>query len=149
LAPTSFLKATLAGRPRWISRQVFIFLVAVLLCVGYQPPAYASVKIKELLDRGDNYHQQALSVMGHATGITILAGPRNLPFYTFNLDDGEDTPETLTVIMQGKPEFTNGDRVYVYGVFFKSRKAGRTTITNRIEATIVERLHDGGEPLVA
>jgi hypothetical protein len=117
--------------------------------VASEPPAYASVKIKELLERGENYHQQALSVMGHATGITILAGPRNLAFYTFNLADSEENSEALTVIMQGKPEFANGDLVYVYGVFFKSRKAGGSTITNRIEASIVERLQDGGEPLVA
>jgi hypothetical protein len=36
----------------------------------------------------------------------------------------------------------------VHGVFIKSRKAGRTTVTNRIEATVVRQLHDTKEPFV-
>jgi hypothetical protein len=106
----------------------------------------ATLTVKDLILQGDRYHQQAVSVIGPASAFKILTGPRNRPFYTFTLRDSLETPETVTVIMQGKPELANGDRVYVYGVFFKSRKAGRTTITNRIEATIVERLDD--EPLI-
>jgi hypothetical protein len=110
------------------------------------PVSGASVTVKDLLAHGERYDQQAVSVIGPASAFKILTGPRNRPFYTFTLRDSLETPETVTVIMQGKPELANGDRVYVYGVFFKSRKAGRTTITNRIEATIVERLDD--EPLI-
>jgi hypothetical protein len=128
-----------------ILRQAFLFLTAALVS-GYISCAYASVPIKELIEHGEHYHQQGLSVTGYASGVTILTGPRNRLFYSFTLRDSLETPGIVTVIMQGKPELANGDRVYVYGVFFKSRKAGRTTITNRIEATIVERLPD--EPLI-
>jgi hypothetical protein len=128
-----------------IRRQALLFLTAGLLFV-YLPRADASVTIKELIEHGEHYQQQELSVTGYAGSVTMLIGPRDRPFYTFTLGDSLETPETVTVIMQGKPELANGDRVYVYGVFFKSRKAGRTTITNRIEAHIVKRL--GDEPLI-
>jgi hypothetical protein len=133
-----------------IRRQALLFLTAALLS-GYVPAAYASITIKELIEHGEYYQQQDLSVTGYASELTLLTGPRDRPFYTFKLgdsleSDSTEMPEIVTVIMQGKPELTNGDRVYVYGVFFKSRKAGRTTITNRIEAHIVERL--GAEPLI-
>jgi len=55
---------------------------------------------------------------------------------------------SVSVIMQGKPELSNGDAVLVHGVFIKSRKAGRTTVTNRIEATMVRQLYDTHEPFV-
>jgi hypothetical protein len=50
--------------------------------------------------------------------------------------------------MQGKSEVSAGDQVLVHGIFFKSRKAGRSTIINRIEATIVQQLHDQRQPLI-
>jgi hypothetical protein len=128
-----------------IRRQALLFLMAAVLS-GYVSAAYASITIRELIEHGEHYQQKGLSVMGYASGLTILSGPRDRPFYTFTLSDGLEMPEIVTVIMQGKPELANGDRVYVYGVFFKSRKAGRTTITNRIEAHIVERLF--GAPLI-
>jgi hypothetical protein len=131
-----------------IGRQILIF-VTVGIVSGYLQGAYAYVTIQELIDHGEDYQQQGLSITGYAGSVTILTGPRNLPFYTFTLRDSIDTTEILTVIMQGKPEFADGDRVDVYGVFFKSRKAGRSTITNRIEASIVERLQAGSDPLVA
>ena len=112
------------------------------------PAAAASLTVKDLLEHRDQYHQQTVSVTGKVGSLKILAGPRNLPFYTFTLRDKLDSAEDLTVIMQGKPEVANGDHVYVYGVFIKSRKAGRTTITNRIEATMVEQLYDQNQPLI-
>ena len=112
------------------------------------PVSAASVTVKDLLAHGERYDQQPVSVIGPANAFKILTGPRNLPFYTFTLRDNFESGDEVTVIMRGKPEVANGDRVYVYGVFFKSRKAGRTTITNRIEATIVEQLHDQRQPLI-
>lgn len=132
-----------AGRVCWRSLP---FLALMVTVCWPSPVSGASVTVKDLLAHGERYDQQAVSVIGPASAFKILTGPRNRPFYTFTLRDSLETPETVTVIMQGKPELANGDRVYVYGVFFKSRKAGRTTITNRIEATIVERLDD--EPLI-
>jgi len=112
------------------------------------PAASASLTVKDLLEHRDQYHQQTVSVTGKIGSLKILVGPRNLPFYTFTLRDKLDSAEDLTVIMQGKPEVADGDHVYVYGVFIKSRKAGRTTITNRIEATIAEQLYDQNQPLI-
>jgi hypothetical protein len=106
-----------------------------------------SLTIKDLLEHGERYHQQAVSVSGRAAQLKILTGPRNLPFYTFTLSESEGAA-AVTVIMQGKPEVANGDQVFVHGLFIKSRKAGRSTIFNRIEATIVERLQDQQEPLI-
>ena len=118
-------------------------LTAALLAVGFPAFAAASVTIKTLLEEGEKYHQQPVSVIGEAADLRTVVGPRNLPFYTFRLRNADGS-----VMVQGKPELSNGDQVYVYGIFVKSRKAGRTTITNRIEATIVEQLHDRREPLV-
>ena len=122
-------------------------MLALLLCWAF-PAASASLTVKDLLEHRNQYHQQTVSVTGKIGSLKILAGPRNLPFYTFTLRDKLDSAEDLTVIMQGKPEVANGDHVYVYGVFIKSRKAGRTTITNRIEATMVEQLYDQNQPLI-
>ena len=122
-------------------------MLALLLCWAF-PAASASLTVKDLLEHRDKYHQQTVSVTGKIGSLKVLAGPRNLPFYAFTLRDKLDSAEDVTVIMQGKPEVANGDHVYVYGVFIKSRKAGRTTITNRIEATMVEQLYDQNQPLI-
>lgn len=122
-------------------------MLALLLCWAL-PASSASLTIKDLLEHRDRYHQQTVSVTGKIGNLKILVGPRNLPFYTFTLRDKVDSTEDVTVIMQGKPEAANGDHVYVYGVFIASRKAGRTTITNRIEATLVEQLYDQRQPLI-
>lgn len=112
------------------------------------PAASASLTVKDLVEHGEQYHQRTVAVTGKASNLKVLTGPRNLPFYTFTLRDKLESAEDVTVIMQGKPEVMNDDHVYVYGVFIKFRKAGRTTITNRIEATIVEQLHDQRQPLI-
>ena len=118
----------------------------VLLCLLVASTALgASLSVTELLEQGDRYHQQPVSVVGEAADVTTQIGPRNRPFYTFVLKGRQGS---VTVIMQGKPELSNGDAVMVHGVFIKSRKAGRTTITNRIEATMVRQLHDTREPFV-
>ena len=122
-------------------------MLALLLCWAF-PVASASLTVKDLLEHRAQYHQQTVSVTGKIGSLKILAGPRNLPFYTFTLRDKVDSTEDVTVIMQGKPEVANGDHVYVSGVFIASRKAGRTTITNRIEATLVEQLYDQRQPLI-
>lgn len=114
-------------------------------CLAVSAAWGASLSIKELLEHGDQYHQQPVSVVGEATDIAAQVGPRNRPFYTFVLKDGQGS---ITVVMQGKPELSNGDAVMVHGVFIKSRKAGHTTITNRIEATVVRPLHDSKEPFL-
>jgi hypothetical protein len=131
-----------------IRRQILVILATGILLCWNPTGATAALTVRDLLEHGERYHQQAVSITGKASGIKILDGPGNLLFYTFTLGDHTATNDDLTVIMQGKPEVANGDHVYVYGVFFKSRKAGRTTITNRIEATIVEQLHDQRQPLI-
>jgi hypothetical protein len=124
---------------RWLG--LFILISGLLTA-----PAWGStLTVKDLLDKSDHYHQQAVSVVGEASELTTRSGPRNQPFYTFALKYGGGS---VTVVMQGKPELANGDQVLVHGVFFKSRKAGRTTVTNRIEATVVQQLHDNRLPLV-
>ncbi len=122
-----------------------LLLVWGILSVPAWPVAAASLTLKDLLDRSDQYHQQIVSVIGEAAELKTLTGPRNLPFYTFVLKDGDGS---VTVVMQGKPELSNGDHVFVHGVFFKTRKAGRTTIANRIEATVVRQIHDTRQPLI-
>jgi hypothetical protein len=108
----------------------------------------ATLTVKDLLLQGDRYHQQAVSVIGPASSFKILTGPRNLPFYTFSLRDTLESADEVTVIMQGKPEVAEGAEVFVHGIFIKARKAGRSTVTNRIEATIVEPLRDQRNPFV-
>lgn len=122
-----------------------LILASGLLGFLSAPAAGTSVSIAELLEHGEQYHQQPVSVVGEASDIATQVGSRNRLFYTFVLKDRQGS---VTVIMQGKPELSNGDAVMVHGVFIKSRKAGRTTITNRIEATVVRQLHDTKEPFV-
>jgi hypothetical protein len=123
-----------------------LVVLGILLCAA---PGMAadSITVKNLLAHADRYHQQTVSVMGKADDLATTQGPRNLPFYTFTLRD-DAGKDTVTVIMQGKPELSNGDQVLVYGVFIKLRKAGRSIITNRIEAIIIKQLHDHHEPLI-
>jgi hypothetical protein len=83
-----------------------------------------------------------VSVIGQVGEVKALTGPRDRPFHTFVLRDPNENQRTVTVIMQGKAEVASGDHVFVHGLFLKSRKAGRSTITNRIEATIVEQIRD-------
>lgn len=122
-----------------------LILASGLLGFLSVPAAGTSLSVTELLEHGEQYHQQPVSVVGEAADVATQTGPRNRPFYTFVLKDRQGS---VTVIMQGKPELSNGDAVMVHGVFIKSRKAGRTTITNRIEATVVRQLHDTKEPFV-
>ena len=122
------------------------FALAATLCATTAGPAGAeALTVTALLDRSDQYHQQPVSVVGQVADVATKIGPRNLPFYIFTL---KDATGSVSVIMQGKPELANGDHVFVHGIFFKSRKAGRTTITNRIEATVVRQLHDAQQPFV-
>jgi hypothetical protein len=144
LDPTQRKTETLGA----IRRQFVVILGTGILLCWNATGATAALTVSELLEHGERYHQQAVSITGKASGLKILTGPRNLPFYTFSLGDDTAHNDDLTVIMQGKPAIANGDHVYVYGLFFKSRKAGRTTITNRIEATIVVQLHDQHQPLI-
>ena len=134
-------------RPEGIGlHAVRLFLATIaLLCSGLSSAADPTVTIANLLEHGDRYHQQPVSVIGEAVELKILTGPRNLPFYTFQLRDQHGS---VSVMVQGKPEVSNGDQVFVHGVFVKSRKAGRTVVTNRIEATVVEQMHDSRQPLV-
>jgi hypothetical protein len=124
---------------------VSLILAGGLLGTPVSSAGGPSLTVTELLEHGDQYHQQAVSVVGEVAGITTQVGPRKRLFYTFTLRDGHGS---VSVIMQGKPELSNGDAVLVHGVFIKSRKAGRTTITNRIEATMVRQLHDTHEPFI-
>ncbi len=124
---------------------VVSILTAGLLVVSAWSASGASLTVKDLLDQADQYHQQVVTVSGEASELSTRIGPRNLPFYTFVLKRGT---QSVTVVMQGKPELSNGDHVLVHGTFIKSRKAGRTTITNRIEATMVQQLHNVRDPLV-
>ena len=122
-----------------------VLLASVILVAGGWQADAATQTIKSLLKQSDQYHQQSVSVTGEAAEIKAATGPRNLPFYTFLVKDQE---VSVTVVMQGKPEVSEGDQVLVRGVFFKIRKAGRITVSNRIEATEVQKLHDAREPLV-
>ena len=122
-----------------------LILTGGLLVVSAWSANGALLTLKDLLDQADQYHQQVVSVTGEASELSTRIGPRNLPFYSFVLKRGT---KSVTVVMQGKPELSNGDHVLVHGIFFKSRKAGRTTITNRIEATLVQQLHNVRDPLV-
>lgn len=122
-----------------------LILASGLVGVLSSPAAGVSLSVTELLEHGEQYHQQPVSVVGEAADVATQIGPRNRPFYTFVLKDRQGS---VTVIMQGKPELSNGDAVMVHGVFIKSRKAGRATIANRIEATVVRQLHDTKEPFV-
>lgn len=122
-----------------------LILTGGLLVVSAWSANGASLTLKDLLDQADQHHQQVVTVTGEASDLSTRIGPRNLPFYTFVLKRGT---QNVTVVMQGKPELSNGDHVLVHGTFFKSRKAGRTTITNRIEATMVQQLHNVRDPLV-
>jgi hypothetical protein len=131
-----------------VPRQTLYIVVLGLFSCWAFPAVSATVTVKDLVEHGEQYHQRTVAVTGKASNLKVLTGPRNLPFYTFILRDKLESAEDVTVIMQGKPEVMNDDHVYVYGVFIKSRKAGRTTITNRIEATIVEQLHDQRLPLI-
>ncbi len=131
-----------SGGARWLGS----FLLATGLCATAAWPASAGpLTVTALLDRSDQYHQQPVSVVGQVADVATKIGPRNLPFYTFILKDAKGS---VSVIMHGKPEISNGDHAFVHGVFLKSRKAGRTTITNRIEATVVRQLHDAQQPFV-
>ena len=127
---------------RWVG--ILLLLGAALITSG-GPADAAPLALKDLLRKSDQYHQQTVSVIGEATELKTLNGPRNLPFYTFVLKDGDGR---VTVVMQGKPELSNGDHVFVHGLFIKARKAGRTTILNRIEATVVQQIHDTRQPLI-
>jgi hypothetical protein len=124
---------------------VSLILAGGLLGTPVSSAGVPSLTVTDLLEHGDQYHQQTVSVVGEVAGLTTQVGPRKRLFYTFMLKDGHGS---VSVIMQGKPELSNGDAVLVHGVFIKSRKAGRTTITNRIEATMVRQLHDTHEPFV-
>jgi hypothetical protein len=122
-----------------------LILAGGLLGTPVSSAGVPSLTVTDLLEHGDQYHQQPVSVVGEVAGLTTQVGPRKRLFYTFALKDGHGS---VSVIMQGKPELSNGDAVLVHGVFIKSRKAGRTTITNRIEATMVRQLHDTHEPFI-
>jgi len=124
---------------------VSLILAGALLGTPLSPAAESSLTITELLEHGERYHQQPVSVVGEVAALTTQIGPRNRPFYSFVLKDGRGS---VSVIMQGKPELSNGDAALVHGIFIKSRKAGRTTVTNRIEATMVRQLHQQQEPFV-
>jgi hypothetical protein len=129
-----------------ILRRLTLLSIGLIAWTGVT--AATSVSVKDLITHGEQYHQQPVSVVGKAEELKTLNGPRSLPFYTFILQDHGVPTDSVTVIMQGKPEVSNGDQVFVHGVFIKSRKAGRSTITNRIEAIIVNQLHDHRQPFI-
>ena len=128
--------------------QSLLFLALMVMTCWTSPVSAESVTVRDLLAHGERYDQQPVSVIGPASAFKVLTGPRNLPFYTFTLRDDLKSGDEVTVIMRGRPEMAEGDEVFVHGIFIKSRKAGRSTLTNRIEATIVDRLPDQPQPFV-
>ncbi len=119
----------------------------LLLTIGFLQ-AQVTIAVLALVKNSDRYDGQIVTVMGTVTGYRERTSRAGNPYTTFRL---EDAGASVLVFAWKHQGLRNGQRVQVTGKFLKTKRVGRYTFYNEIEAQRIvaaaqARLSLPGEP---
>jgi len=114
-----------------------LFLLPVILLAS--PP---KVKISQIINNPDKYHNQYISVEGYIQNIKQKISQRGNKYTTFSIFDNEGN--SLKVFLWGwegieEQNIKEGDKVEVEGKFQKIKYVGRYRFYNEIEAIKIKK----------
>ncbi|MGH2373978.1 MAG: hypothetical protein ACRDIC_11000 [bacterium] len=115
-------------------------LTAVMLVLAALPAHAApisEVTVGDLARNPGSHHGDAVKVSGTIAGYQPHVSARGTPYASFRLQAGGASVEAFA----GRPKgLQNGQRVRVAGIFVKSKRVGRHTFRNAVEAIRIEVL---------
>jgi hypothetical protein len=111
---------------------LLLVLIAAAAALGQTP-----VSVGDLAGSPATYHGDAIKVSGTIASYQQRATGRGTPYASFRLQaEGSSIP-----VFAGRPKgLRNGQRVRITGMFVKSKRVGRETFRNAIEAIRVDIL---------
>ncbi len=98
--------------------------------------------IARILKNKALYDGRKVLLRGHVENLQFRFSQRGTPYTLFRL---RDQAASIRVFTRDHPQIQEGDSVQVAGVYYKSRKVGRFTYHNEVEAEEIAVLQ-GGEP---
>ena len=121
--------------------RILTLVLATLLCLYgcSESPQYNSgqpISVSQIFRDVESYDGAYLTVVGHVSGEPrTKVSRRGNPYYTFTLMDDRES-DTVTVFSFGKPPsfLKDGARVTVEGTYHRTKRVGRYTFYNEIEA---------------
>jgi len=122
----------------FISKTLFIFFVLPVILLASPP----KVKISQIINNPDKYHNQYISVEGYIEKIKQKTSHKGNQYTTFSISDREGN--SLKVFLWGwegieKQEIEEGDKVEVEGIFQKVKYVGKYKFYNEIEARKIRK----------
>lgn len=122
-------------RTRWPK-----IVLAALAAIFTAPPAAAqvtAVSVHDLARNPASHYDDAVKVTGTIAGYQARTTPRGTPYSAFRLQAGGASVE----VFAGRPKgLRDGLRVRVTGTFVKSKRIGRDTFRNAVEAIRIDVL---------
>ncbi len=115
--------------------------LAALVVILASAPALAGpaseVSVRDLAQSPGNHHGDAVKVSGVIAGYQSRTTARGTPYASFRLQAGGAS----VPVFAGRPKgLQAGQRVRVTGIFVKSKRVGRDTFRNAVEAIRIEIL---------
>lgn len=118
-----------------------VCLLTALMIVLAVLPAHAApvseVTVSDLAQNPRGHHGDIVKVSGTIAGYQSHVSARGTPYASFRLQAGGASVE----VFAGRPKgVQNGQRVRIIGPFVKSKRVGRHTFRNAVEAIRIEVL---------
>lgn len=115
-------------------------LTLVMIALATLPAHAASlseVRVGDLAQNPASHHGDAVQVSGTIARYQSHVSARGTPYASFRLQADGASVE----VFAGRPKgLQNGQRVRVAGIFVKSKRVGRHTFRNAVEAVRIEVL---------
>lgn len=118
-----------------------VYLLTAAMIILATLPAGAApiseVTVSDLAQNPGSHHGDVVKVSGTVAGYQSHVSARGTPYASFRLQAGGASVE----VFAGRPKgLHNGQRVRVAGTFVKSKRVGRHTFRNAVEAVRIEVL---------
>ncbi len=118
-----------------------VYLLTAVMIALTTVPAHAAtlseVTVGALAQNPASHHGDAVMVSGTVAGYQPHVSARGTPYASFRLQAGGAS----VAVFAGRPKgLHNGQRVRVAGIFVKSKRVGRHTFRNAVEAVRIELL---------
>lgn len=114
--------------------KTILSLSLLLLLFSY---VFAQTPIKDILGNPLKYDGKVVTVNGKAMFVKEKTSKAGNLYTTFDLYDGE---ETIAIFSFGHNKVKDGERVEVTGIFNETKRVGKFTFKNQIDADTIKRL---------
>jgi len=121
-----------------IGKNLFVLFVLPVILLASPP----KVKISQIINNPDKYHNQYISVEGYIENIKQKISQKGNRYTTFSISDREGN--SLKVFLWGweeieKQKIKEGDKIEVEGIFQKVKYVGRYKFYKEIEAEKIRK----------